>query len=417
MCCPSRVETGNTLSSPISERTKGRSMLIHRCQWVSTKPGMQIRPRPSITSAPDTLTSAPTAAMAPSRMWTAPLAKSPSLASMVSTLAPRITISPRAGSGSARPDWAARPVGRQPMAPNAAAPSSTVRRVKRWIVIGLLLPRNTLVTLTVVSVCPGRSAARLRGELQTRDRPILRPCGGPGSAVQHFVLHRVRDTQSELAVGGGTPRWWSDSEFALPRPAVQVVRGAAAGADLRVGVDELVVGQLVDRARLQRAFPVRERAGRELHREGLLVLVHGVGAELRNGAAHDAGIFLGCGREPVAGGDLRHLAGDVDLREVALRREDQNAARFRTERKRFLSVGRGHLGDDEMPGAKEAVLQRLLLRGGIAGRARKHQRSGGNLSKLHGLLPVASHWYTARASAAIGWMQASAHRPRGRSSQ
>ena len=133
---------GTTLSSPISERTKGRSMLIQRCQWVSTKPGMQIRPRPSITSAPDTLTFSPTAAMAPSRMWTAPLAKSPSRSSMVSTLAPRITISPRAGSGSARPDWAARPAGRQPMAPNAAAPSSTVRRVKRWMVIGLVLPRK-----------------------------------------------------------------------------------------------------------------------------------------------------------------------------------------------------------------------------------------------------------------------------------
>ena len=142
MCCPRRVETGNTLSSPISERTKGRSMLIQRCQWVSTKPGMQIRPRPSITSAPDTLTFSPTAAMAPSRMWTAPLAKSPSRSSMVSTLAPRITISPRAGRGSARPDWAARLAGRQPMAPSAAAPSSTARRVKRWMVIGLVLPRK-----------------------------------------------------------------------------------------------------------------------------------------------------------------------------------------------------------------------------------------------------------------------------------
>src|SRR6476659_3365610 len=127
----------------------------------------------------------------------------------------------------------------------------------------------------------------------------------------------------------------ADFDASLPRPPVQVVRRAAAGADLRVGVDELVVGQLVDRTRLQRAFPVRVRAGRELHREGLLLFVDRVGAELRDGAAHDAGVFLGRGGEPVAGGDLRHLAGDVDLREVALRRENQNAAWLRTERKRF----------------------------------------------------------------------------------
>src|SRR6478609_9907534 len=116
------------------------------------------------------------------------------------------------------------------MAPSAAAPSRTVRRVKRWIVIGLVLPRNTLVTLTVVYVCPGRSAARLRGALQTRDRPILRPRGGPGSAVQHFVLHRVRDTQSESAAGDGKPQSCPDFRrshylarryklYAEPRPA------------------------------------------------------------------------------------------------------------------------------------------------------------------------------------------------------
>src|SRR6476660_10317201 len=100
----------------------------------------------------------------------------------------------------------------------------------------------------------------------------------------------------------------ADFDARLPRPPVQIVRGAAPRADLRVGVDELVVGELVDRARLQRALPVRVGAGRELHREGLLLLVHGIGAELRDGAAHDGGIFLRRGGEPVAGGDLRYLA-------------------------------------------------------------------------------------------------------------
>jgi hypothetical protein len=52
-----------------------------------------------------------------------------------------------------------------------------------------------------------------------------------------------------------------------------------------------------------------------------------------------------------------------------------------------------------MPGAEHPVLERLLLCGGIAGRARKQQRGGGNLSKLHGLLPVD---YMARANAGIG---------------
>src|SRR6202034_2195860 len=40
---------------------------------------------------------------------------------------------------------------------------------------------------------PGRSAAR-SGALQTRDRYTRRACGGPGSAVHRFALHRVRET-------------------------------------------------------------------------------------------------------------------------------------------------------------------------------------------------------------------------------
>ena len=43
-----------------------------------------------------------------------------------------------------------------------------------------------------------------------------------------------------------------DSESAYLARRYRLYGGAAAGADLRVGVDELVVGQLVDRARLQR---------------------------------------------------------------------------------------------------------------------------------------------------------------------
>jgi len=40
---------------------------------------------------------------------------------------------------------------------------------------------------------PGRSAARSEA-LQTRDRYTFGVCEGPGSAVHHFVLHRIRET-------------------------------------------------------------------------------------------------------------------------------------------------------------------------------------------------------------------------------
>ena len=37
--------------------------------------------------------------------------------------------------------------------------------------------------------------AKRRGALQARDRSKLCPCNDPGSAVHHFVLHRVRETR------------------------------------------------------------------------------------------------------------------------------------------------------------------------------------------------------------------------------
>jgi hypothetical protein len=44
---------------------------------------------------------------------------------------------------------------------------------------------------------PGRSAAR-SDALQNRDLRKLRACNDPGSAVQHFVLHRIRETRLNL---------------------------------------------------------------------------------------------------------------------------------------------------------------------------------------------------------------------------
>jgi hypothetical protein len=99
---------------------------------------MQIMPRPSITSAPGAAISAPTATMAPSRTCTSPLASSPIAGSIDSTLAPRTTSSPRAGSGAgARPADRLCPVvafcaaaspGSSPAAPSEVAAANTVRR-------------------------------------------------------------------------------------------------------------------------------------------------------------------------------------------------------------------------------------------------------------------------------------------------
>src|SRR5690349_8263549 len=62
------------------------------------------------------------------------------------------------------------------------------------------LPMRRAATVVILTAV----AARLRGALQTRDRAVLCPCSGPGSAVQHFVLHRVRDTQYDSPVGDRT---------------------------------------------------------------------------------------------------------------------------------------------------------------------------------------------------------------------
>src|SRR6266571_9209498 len=45
---------------------------------------------------------------------------------------------------------------------------------------------------------------------------------------------------------------------ALLRPPIEIRRRAAASGDVGIGVDELVGGELVDRARLRLALPVGE---------------------------------------------------------------------------------------------------------------------------------------------------------------
>ena len=91
------------------------------------------------------------------------------------------------------------------------------------------------------------------------------------------------------------------------------------------------------------------------------------------GYSIDAGILLGRRGHAVAVRDLRHFGGDMDLHEVAVGREDHHAARLGPERKRLGAVGRGDLGDDEVPGAEQALLQALLLRAGVAAQRSERQ--------------------------------------------
>src|SRR5882762_5233026 len=92
----------------------------------------------------------------------------------------------------------------------------------------------------------------------------------------------------------------------LPRAPVEIRRGPAAAGNVRIGVDELVGGELVDRARLRLALLIREGAGDDLVSDRPLLLVHGVSAEHRETAAHDRPVLLSRAGHAVVGSDLWH---------------------------------------------------------------------------------------------------------------
>ena len=77
--------------------------------------------------------------------------------------------------------------------------------------------------------------------------------------------------------------------------------------------------------------------------------------------------------EAVAGGELRHIACDMDLRKAAIRRENEDALRRLTERMRFLAVRRRDFGDHKIPGADDLFIQ-AFLREGIACAERESKR-------------------------------------------
>src|SRR5882672_2204203 len=182
----------------------------------------------------------------------------------------------------------------------------------------------------------------------------------------------------------------------LLRPLVKIRRRTAPARDVRIRVDELVGRELVDRARLRLALPVGERSRNDVIRDRLLRLVDGIRAEHRDTAAHDVRVLLGRARESVVRSDLRQVARDVNLREAAVRRENQHALRRLAEGERNLPVRRPHLGDDEVPGADELVLQ-VLCRGGL--RQRECKRSERDSNELHVVL-LLFRSVAARAAAA-----------------
>src|SRR6185503_11425378 len=214
-------------------RTTERSALVHRCQCVSTKPGMQIMPPASMTDAPGASSFGPTAMITPSFTCTSPRAKSPIAASTVRTIAPRITNSPRAGSERV-PDCASGRHEVSPVAANAAAALSTVRRS---------LPCALMMKL------PGSSLQRFEADVALELAPsfeiladdlgkILRRLGADLEAVGFELLTHVRldygavhflvEQRHDLARSSGR----RDE----PEPAAVLVAGQRFGDRRIVGV-------------------------------------------------------------------------------------------------------------------------------------------------------------------------------------
>jgi hypothetical protein len=197
----------------------------------------------------------------------------------------------------------------------------------------------------------------------------------------------ARRTSARVTAGQA----FSQSACATPsllHPPIKIARTPPPAAHVRIGVDELVGGQLVDIAGLRLALPVRERGRHDVVGDGLFGLVDLPGAEHRQTAPHDPGVFLRCCGHAVVGRDFGHVGGDMHLREMAVGREDQNALGGLAERKRLLAVGCRDLGDHEIPGADDPVLEaRRRLRGGEACRQRKREQGGDGL-QLHGIPPM-----------------------------
>src|SRR4051812_9737846 len=179
-------------------RMIGRHTVVHRCQCVSMNPGMQIMPRPSNAAAPGAATIGATATIAPLRTCTSPRSKSPSFASIVSTVAPRITNSPRAGSGFAPrlwlDAWAKARAGTIPVATMPSATFISVRRFSRCMSILVeCLPGSECSPHSQIACCPARVIESSRDS-----GPGLQP-----DQVPHAQLRHELGADAAVIVGPG----------------------------------------------------------------------------------------------------------------------------------------------------------------------------------------------------------------------
>jgi len=225
-------------------------------------------------------------------------------------------------------------------------------------------------------------------------RPIPFSCGAPSrpSAIRFAPRGRLCSRRETLLVQrarrglefrcGFAFGFPGHVGFSLFRALVEIRRGPAASGHVRIGVDELLRGELVDRARLRLALPVREGAGDDPVGDRLPRLVHRVSAEHRETPAHDRPVLLGRAGQAIVGSDPRHIA-NVDLRKAAVGSENEQALRRLAERIGFLAVRRRDLGDHEIPSADELGFEglRLLRRG--AARQDECKRGERDLNELH----------------------------------
>src|SRR6267378_439032 len=171
----------------------------------------------------------------------------------------------------------------------------------------------------------------------------------------------------------------------LLRAPVEIRRGPAASSHVRIGVDELIGSELVDRARLRLALLIREGAGNDLVGDRPPLLVDRIRAEYRETPAHDRAVLLGRPGHTVVRRDPRHIA-HVDLRKAAVGGEDEKTLRRPAERIRLPAVRRRDFGDLEIPCTDDLVFEALhLLRSGAA---RERERGERDSNDFHGVRPV-----------------------------
>src|SRR3954469_11226423 len=162
-------------------RITARNALVQKCTCVSMKPGMQIMSFASMLVAPGAAISFAIATIAPSRTCTSPRGKSPIRASMLRTIALRMTNSPRAGS-AAFCGCAKSGVGEIAVVASAAPVLRSVRRS----ILNLYM--------RVLRCCVRRSIYRGPQAVNCA-RPLVAACRAAAEASAEADLHRGEETE------------------------------------------------------------------------------------------------------------------------------------------------------------------------------------------------------------------------------